>query len=248
MKIRKIFSLKLTHARKAWIGAIIAELILVFLLGSVVLPTSSREKEMEIHFSDDDFNFEDLKKEEKIRVPDIDEAIRKARLYSRASNQWLKKAYDGPETQTPPSENPAEKNQTETEDEQNETSASLSKKMRKNVPGVTVNDRAGNRKTGREELKNFKGAGNIEFYLPRRYKIRLINPVYTCPDYMHGVVRVNIWVDRKGRVEKAVVDPSHSTVSYVCLTETALKYAYKTRFNPSNQAPELQKGYIIYYF
>jgi len=237
--MKKILPGKLTHAQKGWLGALAAEILIIFLLSFIVLPSYKTEKELSIRFIEENFDFDDLKKDKKIEIPEIDEYIRKARMHSRASNEWLEKNMEGEETETEPDE---------TETDENETAPPAYEQIRQNQPGYRFSPEKKKKKPVPEDLKNFKGAANIQFYLPGRYKTHMINPIYTCPDYMHGTVTVNIEVDPQGKVVKATFDPSASSVSYDCLVNTAVKYAYKTRFNPSPSAPDKQQGYIRYYF
>lgn len=97
-----------------------------------------------------------------------------------------------------------------------------------------------------EDLKDkiYTGESNIEYFLENRYHTKLPIPVYLAE--AGGKVRVDIVVDRSGNVIKAepVIQPS--------LSEQVLSYAktaaLRTKFNMVNNAPEEQKGYIVYHF
>jgi hypothetical protein len=92
--------------------------------------------------------------------------------------------------------------------------------------------------------KIYSGESNIEYFLEKRFHIKLPIPVYLAEG--GGKVKVEITVDREGRVTKAepIIEPflSEQILSYA---KTA---ALRTRFNASNDAPAQQFGYIIYTF
>lgn len=75
------------------------------------------------------------------------------------------------------------------------------------------------------------------------------------PNYkeqISGIVVVKIWVDAYGNVRNAVVDASGTTVDNKTLWTEARNAAMRTHFTKLNNitetTPELQDGYIIYYF
>jgi len=92
--------------------------------------------------------------------------------------------------------------------------------------------------------KIYTGESNIEYFLEKRYHIKLPVPVYLAQD--GGKVKVEIVVDQMGNVIKAepVVTPT--------LSEQILSYAktaaLRTKFNSDTNAPAEQKGYITYTF
>ncbi|MBN1924356.1 MAG: hypothetical protein JW798_00845 [Prolixibacteraceae bacterium] len=94
------------------------------------------------------------------------------------------------------------------------------------------------------KMKLYSGDSNVEYSLADRYHVRLPIPVYLAEN--GGKVKVMIDVDRRGEVIKAdpVVEPY--------LTDQILSYAktaaLRTRFNSSEEAPAVQKGYIQYTF
>lgn len=63
-----------------------------------------------------------------------------------------------------------------------------------------------------------------------------------------GIVVVTIWVDRTGKVTRAVVGAKGTTNSAKCLLEPAKKAAMNTTWNAASDAPDVQKGKIIYNF
>ncbi|MCF8228523.1 MAG: energy transducer TonB, partial [Bacteroidales bacterium] len=63
-----------------------------------------------------------------------------------------------------------------------------------------------------------------------------------------GKVVVTIWVDRMGRVTKAIAGAKGTTVSDLQLRKLAKDAALRAKFNPDPEAPEIQKGTITYNF
>ncbi len=122
----------------------------------------------------------------------------------------------------------------------------VSSQLKKDIPTVDDIKMPEASKVNPEKFsdKVYTGESNIEYYLEKRYHIRLPIPVYLAEG--GGKVRVNIAVDRSGNVIKAepVVTPN--------LSEQLLSYAktaaLRTEFNPDNNAPALQNGYITYNF
>lgn len=97
-----------------------------------------------------------------------------------------------------------------------------------------------------DEMHNkiYSGESNIEYYLEKRFHVKLPIPVYLAEK--GGKVKVLIVVDREGQVTKAepIIEPylSEQILSYA---KTA---ALRTRFNPDSNAPVQQNGYIVYTF
>jgi hypothetical protein len=97
-----------------------------------------------------------------------------------------------------------------------------------------------------DEMHNkiYSGESNIEYYLEKRFHIKLPIPVYLAEK--GGKVKVLIVVDQEGQVTKAepIIEPylSEQILSYA---KTA---ALRTRFNPDSNAPVQQNGYIVYTF
>jgi outer membrane biosynthesis protein TonB len=63
-----------------------------------------------------------------------------------------------------------------------------------------------------------------------------------------GDVVVDIWVDRKGNVKRALVSVRGTTILDANLRNTAIKAAYNSTFSEDPKAPDLQKGTITYTF
>ncbi len=92
-----------------------------------------------------------------------------------------------------------------------------------------------------------KGTVQVSFSLlnPTRYSVDLVNPGYRCE--RGGEVTVRITVNRSGDVVAAAVDGGSST-SDMCMHETALEAARRSRFNVEPAAPERHTGTITYLF
>lgn len=63
-----------------------------------------------------------------------------------------------------------------------------------------------------------------------------------------GTVRVRIYVNREGEVIRAEYDPAGSTTADALLIQEALRLARQLRFNPREDAPELQEGTATFRF
>lgn len=74
----------------------------------------------------------------------------------------------------------------------------------------------------------------------------LQKPTYNVQD--EGTVVVRIWVDKYGKVQKAVAGDAGTTTSNSSLWCEARKVALKARFKEDLSAPDLQEGTITYIF
>lgn len=90
------------------------------------------------------------------------------------------------------------------------------------------------------------GTDGISFDLGGRKAQSLYKPPYDLQE--EGVVVVAITVDRSGRVTDATPGIKGSTTLAGDLLKLAKEAALKTRFEPSNEAPIIQKGTITYVF
>ncbi|HLN72815.1 MAG: energy transducer TonB [Methylococcaceae bacterium] len=99
----------------------------------------------------------------------------------------------------------------------------------------------------RDSIKNvvYSGKSNIHYYLENRYHVRLPIPVYLAKS--GGEIKVDIQVDRSGRVIKAEVKSARANGDPL-LAEYAVQAAENTLFNADNKAPSVQKGSITYKF
>jgi hypothetical protein len=97
-----------------------------------------------------------------------------------------------------------------------------------------------------EEKGTFKGPTRIFYDLAGRYHVFLPIPIYKCEGA--GQITLAIEVDRSGIVVKAEPASQLSTTKDGCLTETAIEYAYKSRFNTAPSAPVKQSGFLTFVF
>lgn len=93
---------------------------------------------------------------------------------------------------------------------------------------------------------NYQGPTRIYYDLSNRYHTYLPIPVYKCQG--SGKVTLEIEVNQRGEVEKAVVITGQSTTGDECLIETAVNTALISHFNSDINAPKLQKGTLTYHF
>ena len=97
-----------------------------------------------------------------------------------------------------------------------------------------------------EEKGTFKGPTRIFYDLAGRHHIVLPIPIYKCEGA--GQITLAIEVDRSGNVVKAEPASQLSTTKDQCLTETAVEYAYRSRFNSDLSAPARQSGFLTFVF
>jgi hypothetical protein len=98
-----------------------------------------------------------------------------------------------------------------------------------------------------DSIKNtiYSGKSNIHYNLENRYHIRLPIPVYLAKG--GGNIKVDIQVNRQGKVIKALVGSS-TNINVPMLPTYAVQAAERTLFNSDSKAPEVQQGTIIYQF
>lgn len=99
-----------------------------------------------------------------------------------------------------------------------------------------------------DSIKNieYSGPSSVFYSLKGRKKLVLPIPVFKCEG--SGRVRVEITVNRLGKVIKAVVIEKESDTYDDCLFEAALNAAYRSRFNVDNNSPQKQIGSITFNF
>jgi len=97
-----------------------------------------------------------------------------------------------------------------------------------------------------EEEQAYQGETNIYFTLENRKIVHLEVPVYKCEG--GGLIKLDIRVNRRGKVEWTSVDTAESNSSDPCLVTAAKEAAMKTRFTLNQSAPLLQQGSISYRF
>ncbi len=99
-----------------------------------------------------------------------------------------------------------------------------------------------------DSIKNveYSGPSSVFYSLKGRKKLILPIPVFKCEG--SGRVRVEITVNRQGKVIKAIVIEKESDTYDDCLFEAALSAAYRSRFNTDNNSHQKQIGSITFNF
>lgn len=97
-----------------------------------------------------------------------------------------------------------------------------------------------------EEKGTFRGPTRIFYDLAGRHHVYLPIPIYKCEGA--GQLTLAIEVDRNGNVLKAEPASSLSTTKDPCLTDTAVEYALKSKFNSDQSAPVKQAGFLTFVF
>jgi len=99
-----------------------------------------------------------------------------------------------------------------------------------------------------DSLKNmeYSGESSVFYSLKNRHKLILPIPVFKCEE--SGRVRVEIAVNRNGKVIRAKVIQKESDTTDENLHEAALDAAYRSRFNLDNKSPIKQVGSITFNF
>lgn len=93
--------------------------------------------------------------------------------------------------------------------------------------------------------------GNGNYLLGNRRALSTPKPDYNCPE--QGKVVVAIYVNRQGKVVQAIPGEripggASTTTTSSCLFDKAKAAALSTNWQGDPDAPDLQKGYIIYNF
>ncbi len=228
LQLNNIF--RLSHMEKALLITLVIEVFLIVLLFNLGFKEKPKEVQYAVDFVPDDFNFEDLK-EEKVEIPEID--------------KYLSKKYY---TNTPSNELQEEESSEEYQKNDIESELQKFQEAQKNQEKVNISKEKPKEKKKKDNLKRFKGRSNIKYYIKNRSHMHLANPIYTCPDYMSGLVMISVKVDQNGRVVEAKFNKSGSTNQSECLIDAAISAARKSFFNSSSAAPKIQNGYITYNF
>lgn len=92
----------------------------------------------------------------------------------------------------------------------------------------------------------YDGPTRVFYKLDKRHKTYLPIPIYKCEN--SGVVVINIMVDQKGRITNYSIDEQSSSTSDECLIDAAVSSVKRTRFNPDNNSPVKQAGFISFEF
>jgi len=220
---------KFSHTEKALIISIAIELVIIFLLFQIGFKEPPKEQTYAVEFVDDDFDFKQLQPEKKIELPDISKYISKRHRTNRASNALQEdKSYE--------------------EFRQHHESEMKNFYQNRNNPDaidVAPETPAQKKKKKKKEIR-FTGNSNIRYFIKNRHDLFVDNPLYTCPEDMHGTIAIDIQVDRNGNVILANYNKNKSTSTAGCLIENSIQAAYNSIFNASHTAPAVQKGYITY--
>jgi hypothetical protein len=88
--------------------------------------------------------------------------------------------------------------------------------------------------------------GGISYKLDNRKVKSIPKPNYNSKD--EGIVVVDIWVDKKGVVTKAIAGSRGTTTTNQSLWKLAVEAAKRAKFDVKADAPEEQKGQITYNF
>jgi len=101
-------------------------------------------------------------------------------------------------------------------------------------------------KSANELEAMYNGPTRIFYNLENRHHLKLPIPIYKCENA--GLIVINIIVDQSGRITDYSPDEQSSTTSDKCLLDAAISSIRQTRFNPDNNSPEKQSGYISFEF
>lgn len=127
--------------------------------------------------------------------------------------------------------------------------ADVNKQLSKKIPAIKKFEmpEATTEGQDRDSIKNviYSGKSNIHYFLENRFHVRLPIPVYLAKS--GGEIKVDIQVDRSGRVIKADISSSKASGDPM-LAEYAIQAAERTLFNSDNKAPAIQRGSITYKF
>lgn len=114
------------------------------------------------------------------------------------------------------------------------------------LPDIAMEELKMYRAEKTKEEQVYKGATNIFYSLEGREVVNLEVPVYKCEG--GGIVKLDIRVNRRGKVEWVSVDTAESETKDKCLIDAAKAAAMKTRFNLNQSAVVLQQGSLTYRF
>ncbi len=222
---------KLSHTEKALLITLFIEMLIIVSLFRLGFQEEPKEETYAVEFIDDDFNFEDLKPEEKPELPDVQKYINQKYKTNMASNAMQE-------------EQSFEEFRQHHEQELEE----FYKNREQNQEAIDAGKQETPKKQEDKKEVRFTGNSNIRYFIKNRHDVYMANPLYTCPEYMNGLIVVDIQLDQSGKVIKAKYNPKKSTNKAECLIESAVEAALDSFFNADNNAPALQQGYITYNF
>lgn len=134
-------------------------------------------------------------------------------------------------------------------DEAKKVVADVNKQLSKKIPAIKKYEMPEDVTEGQnpDSIKNviYSGKSNIHYFLENRFHLRLPIPVYLTKS--GGEIKVDIQVDRLGRVTKAEAKANKNSNDPM-LVEYAIQAAERTVFNADTKAPAVQKGSINYRF
>ncbi len=221
--------INLSHTEKALLISLFIELLIIYFLFNLGFKEKPKEETYAVEFIDDQFDFEELKPEEEIELPDISKYINK-RVHTNIASNALQEEQSFEEYR-----------------QQHENALEEFYKNRENNEAVDIGEEKKEKEQEKpKEEKRFTGDSNIRYFIKNRYDVYITNPLYTCPPNMRGLIVVDIEVDQSGKVVSAKYNKEKSTATAACLIEGAIAAAYDSYFNADSSAPALQKGYITY--
>jgi len=222
--------INLSHTEKALLITLFIELVIIFLLFNLGFNEKPKEATYAVDFVDDNFDFEELKPEEKLDLPDIEKYINQKYKTNLASNALQEE---------------------ESFEEYRQKHEEAIKEFYKNREENQNIDTGTNQQTQKKEDKKevrFTGNSNIRYFIKNRQDVYITNPLYTCPEYMNGLIVIDIELDRSGKVVNASYNKEKSTSKAKCLIESSIQAAYNSIFNEDLSAPVAQIGYITYLY
>ena len=222
--------INLSHTEKALLITILIELVIIILLFNLGFQEKPKEETYAVEFVDDNFDFKDLKPEEKPELPDIQKYIHQKYQTNMASNAMQD-----------------EKSFEEFRQHHEQTLKDFYENREKEQNIDTGEPNQTKKQEEKKEIR-FTGNSNIRYFVKNRHDVVMSNPLYTCPEYMSGLIVVDIEIDQSGKVIKAKYNSEKSTTETECLIESAINAAYDSFFNADNTAPIVQNGYITYNF
>ena len=221
----------LSHTEKALLITLFIEMLIIVSLFRLGFREEPKEETYAVEFIDDDFNFEDLKPEEKPELPDIQKYVNQKYRTNVASNAMQE-----------------EKSFEEFRQHHEQELEEFYKNREQNQEAIDAGRQETQKKQEDKKEVRFTGNSNIRYFIKNRHDVYIANPLYTCPEYMSGLVVVDVQLDQNGTVIKAKYNPKKSTTKAECLIESAIQAAQDSFFNTDNTAPAVQQGYITYNF
>ncbi len=225
-----IMKINPSHTEKALLITFFIELVIIILLFNLGFNEKPKEATYAVEFVDDNFNFDDLEPERKPELPEIQNYIHQKYQTNIASNALQ------------------DEKSFEEFRQHHEQALKDFYENREKAQNIDAGEQTTPEKQEKKKEIRFTGNSNIRYFIKNRQDIYISNPLYTCPEYMSGLVVVDVELDQSGKVIKAKYNPDKSTTKAECLIESAINAAYESFFNADNTAPVVQQGYITYNF